>query len=97
MILENIESLTVDKPKGTAMEASFITGGMITRMTYPDGTIQDATIMRGDIVFTKFNRPIAIDPGGKVSFVDGSAPGAIPANTEIRISKAGVEILTPNS
>jgi hypothetical protein len=93
LLLENIKALTINTPHGTTTEGSFIAGGIITKTRYPDGTIQDTTITRGEVVYTKFNRPIVIGSDGAVTFVTDSTPGAIPANTEIKISKTGIEIL----
>jgi len=95
VLLPNIKSLTLNY-KVSISNVQFIPGGMVSTLNYDGGMIQKATIMH-DSNYSIFNVPIVISDDGNVSLTTIDNPKAIPANTVIKISSDGVEIMDKKS
>ena len=95
MLLPNIKSLTLNY-KVSISNVQFIPSGMVSTLNYDGGMIQKATIMH-DSNYSIFNVPIVISDDGNVSLTTIDNPKAIPANTVIKISSDGVEIMDKKS
>ena len=92
MLLTNIKSLTLKYKNISIGDVQFIPGGMVSTLNYDGGMIQKTTIVP-DSNYSIFNVPIIISDDGNVSLTTINNPQAIPANTVIKISSDGVEVM----
>jgi len=87
----NIKTLNFNK-QTKSMSSSPIVGGAIGQVEFTDGTIVETTNL-SDMMYMKFNCPIEIQENGDVIFPETDTTKSIPANTKLKISANGLEII----